>query len=74
MFHYKDGIYFKREENGDVTIVIKDSAHVDAKVVKTLNIDVNGWCSIIASVSDTGETSEKWEDSLKFHGNDKFNA
>lgn len=72
MFHYKDGIYFGREENGDVIVEIRESAIKNAPLVKTLNIDADGWCSIIASVSDTGETSEKWQESLKFHGNSNF--
>ncbi len=69
MFHYKDGIYFKREDNGSVTVIKKESAHYAAKTITEFNIDPDGWCSIIATVSDKGETSEKWEEANKFHGN-----
>lgn len=32
-----------------------------------INIDPDSWCSIIASVSKSGETADKWKGSLKFH-------
>ena len=71
MFHYKDGIFFKREADGSVTVIKRVTAHDDAEIIAEFNIDVDGWCSIIASVSYTGETSEKWTEANKFHGNNK---
>ena len=69
MFHYKDGIFAERLEDGSVRIIKRETAHDDAKIVSELIFDPDGWCSIIATVSDTGETSEKWEEANKFHGN-----
>ncbi len=71
MFHYKDGIFFKREDDGSVTVIKRVIAHDGAEIIAEFTIDADGWCSIIASMSDTGETSEKWTEANKFHGNDK---
>ena len=69
MSHYKDGIYFTKEIDGGVRITVKESAHIDAERIQNdILIDSDGWCSIIASMSASGETSEKWEEAIKFHG------
>lgn len=48
-FHWKDGWHFERIENGDV-VIKKDQEGMEFKLV----IDANSWCSIVASVSDSG--------------------
>lgn len=70
-FHYKDGIYATRLEDGSVKITIKESAHMDAETVKEIIFDPDGWCSIIATVSYRDETPESWIDANKFHMNKK---
>lgn len=64
-FHWRDGWFFKRQEDGSVRVL-----HLDEhKNVKTqIIIPENEWASIVTSVSAEGETAERWEQSRRFHG------
>lgn len=74
MFHWKDGWYFSRQDNGSVTMehrVYEDEFnelgqrmyHYNAKV----NIPAAEWASIVAAVSISGETAQSYQDALTFH-------
>lgn len=68
MFHYKDGWFFTRQNDGSVLLECRDKMQPDGEVLTSLKIDADSWCSVIASMSDTGETHEKWLEARKFHG------
>lgn len=86
MFHWKDGWWFNRLENGTVVIEHKEVLRIDGTAdlspltgeVKFTQPDVHleipdgEWASIIASVSHTGEIPGRWGESLEFHNGDKF--
>ncbi len=77
MFSYKDGFFFGRMENGDVRILklegkISEFPKVNGAYRESLidiTIDVDGWKSIIVSVSASGETADKWNEAEIFHNN-----
>ena len=61
MFHWKDGWYFGKTVGGDVTIENKSLG------ISRMLIDPDSWCSIIASVSKTGDTAENFAQAQEFH-------
>ena len=62
-FHAHDGWYFLRQPNGAVRIT-----HYDGYLQTQETFEGFQWCSIIASVSPEGETSNNWGKALKLHG------
>ncbi len=67
-FHYKDGLYFRRNEDNSVTIKQMKCNHVDEKEsIFEVDIDENGWASIIASVSNLGESNDRFYKALEWH-------
>ncbi len=71
-FHWKDGWYFERLDDGSVRIRHEDpatkaeGAYVENDVC--IDIPIDSWASIVASVSAKGETSETWKEALHLHG------
>lgn len=65
-FHWRDGWWFKRFNNGGVQV--RYSIPVGSAVLKgTLVIPPNEWVSIVASMTRAGE-SETWHEIDKLHG------
>jgi uncharacterized Zn finger protein (UPF0148 family) len=62
-FHWRDGRYFKRMNNGAVLLLKKNGQWLEME-----EIPPNEWASIIASVSDVGETADKFKSAMEFHG------
>jgi hypothetical protein len=63
-FHWRDGWYFKRLEDGAVRVMFVAGEYVYTR----LHIPPNEWASIVCSVSAGGETGERYEAALQFHG------
>ncbi len=75
-FHYKDGWYFERLDDGGVRIY-----HVEQSVLTrspvlgleceeydmVLDIDSDSWASVVASVSAQGDTAEAFQEARNFH-------
>lgn len=59
-FHACDGWYFKRGEDGSVTIWAADG---DAEVT----LDADSWASVVASVSASGESYVTFEIAKRLH-------
>lgn len=66
-FHWKNGWYFKRLEDGSVRIMHRDKPDSDY-LSTNLVISPSEWASIICSVSRDGETPERWGSACDFHG------
>ena len=70
-FHWKDEWYFERWDNGGVRIYHQDlEADQEDEMVEydvCLDIDVDSWCSIMASVSAQGDTAEAFQEARTFH-------
>jgi hypothetical protein len=71
MFHSNDGLFFKREGNGAVTITKttdgKTPAEDGSNAVFSQTIDDGAWCSAVCSVSLGGEAYERWYSAMAFH-------
>lgn len=65
MYHFRDGWYFGREEDG--TVLVKHQAPSVDLPSFLLNIPVDAWASIVAAVSQYGDTKESWEKARDFH-------
>jgi len=65
-FHYKEGWYFNRHENGKVSITKMDSA-THTIIESCIVVDPDSWASAVASVSAFGETHETFNNVLAFH-------
>ena len=65
-FHWQNGIYFKRLDDGAVEIVQESE-----KPANYLRIDADSWASIVASVSKQGEEQGRFYQAKEFHGSEK---
>lgn len=67
-FHYRDGLFFRRNEDRSVTITKMKTAHSEEKEISLeTTIDENSWASIIASVSEQGESNGRFYKALEWH-------
>jgi len=70
-FHWKDGWYFERLEDGSVRIYHEDlEADQEKEMVEydvVIDIDPDSWASIVASVSARGDTAEAFQVAKRFH-------
>lgn len=64
-YHESDGWYFKRLPDGSVRIRVVDWP--EGKIVREHVVKPGPWCSLIASVSISGETTETWMYAHEFH-------
>lgn len=64
-FHLRDGLYFKRDQNGFVRLTKTRNAH-SSEVDYATAITPEEWASIVAFVSLRGETAN-WANALAFH-------
>ncbi len=70
-FHYRDGWYFERLEDGSVRITHPDG-WIDDKTQahEDFDIDPASWASIVAHVSKLGETAESYQHTIAAHQGD----
>lgn len=61
-FHYRDGVYFVRQQDGAVRIEQGDK--------EIAVIDPHSWSSVVASMSAPGEDARTYEAARDFHGFD----
>lgn len=68
-FHWRDGWYFKRMQDGSVR-VMRLAKMVDGEeyIQTNLTIPPNEWASIVCSVSAGGEGDGRWDAAQDFHG------
>lgn len=64
-FHWKDGWYFERLNDGGVRIFHLPVGEQIAD--ENIEIDADSWASIISSVSEQGETAETFKEAGEFH-------
>lgn len=67
MFHWMDGWFFKREDDGAVRIEKRTEAKGDAPLVLGATIPSAEWASIVCAVSTRGESDGRWFQALDFH-------
>lgn len=66
-FHAHGGWYFRRDDNGHVTIEVAESDQVDAPLHVAASFDPDTWASIVAAVSGRGEDGETWNAARSLH-------
>lgn len=77
-FYFKDNIFFIRKDY-DVTLIKIHCRQETTSIEYSVNncevvidfeitIDPNSWASIITSMSNGGETAERYNTALEFHG------
>lgn len=73
-FHERNGWFFRRLEDGHVRIIVGHPEVVsftpegNGRCGLGHDIGPDAWASIVASVSADGETSERFYEARKFHG------
>lgn len=67
-FHWQNGWFFKRRENGDVAVFRAENYTAGRDAFELLTIPENEWASIVCSVSALGESGERWNEARNFHG------
>lgn len=65
-FHAHDGWYFRRNDDGSVTIEVAESGSNDT-LYQALTVDPDTWASVIASVSGCGEDAATWQAARNLH-------
>lgn len=64
-FHYKDGWYFERLEDGSVKITHPATGYRNVR--EGIEIDPASWASIVASVTPVGDNAETYSMATKLH-------
>ena len=73
MFHSQDGLYFRRNDDGSVTIIKTTNGREpssppdDANIAFTQTVDAGTWCSIVLSMSAFSERPGDWGAWMKHH-------
>ncbi|KKL82826.1 hypothetical protein LCGC14_1980920 [marine sediment metagenome] len=75
-FHYKDGWYFARRDEGKVWIFhvsgeankVMDGLNVQTiDIDQEIEVDASSWASIVSSVCLSGDTAETYRQAVDFH-------
>ena len=66
VYHAKDGFFFLRGDNGQVSITIVEHGSVAKETV----LDADTWASVVATVSASGDTSLAHSVALEYHNTD----
>ena len=67
MLYLNEGLYFERLPDGSVRILKKSGNDAESPVIFDHVVDVNGWASVIASMSHYGEERNGFYRALNFH-------
>lgn len=68
-FHWQEGTYFKRLEDGSVRIrKMKTALAAETEIDWEITIPQHSWASIVSSVSEKGEDGGRYYEALSFHG------
>ena len=66
MFHLQDNVYFERLQGGRIRIVVRDGLNAEAPIIKDTTTDVNGFASVMASMSARGEDLASWQEAIAY--------
>jgi hypothetical protein len=67
MFHAKNNWYFERQPSGLVRIVKREGEKAANPILVAVTLTPEMWASIVASVSEMGETGQTFRAALMFH-------
>lgn len=66
MFHLQENVYFERQSDGNIRIVVRQGSHADAPIIKDTTCSVGAFASVMASMCAFGETRETWLEAREF--------
>lgn len=66
-FHWRNEMYFKRANDGVVEVRYIEQYN-NSPQIRLVRIPPTEWASIVCSVSKEGETGDRWNAALGFHG------
>jgi len=71
VFHVKNGLFFERQDDGGVRVIVTGDGLAIARdggnVVFDQVMDASAWCSVIASMSAQGEDQGGFDRAKAFH-------
>ena len=63
-FHARGGWFFRRKDDGGVCLY---QVSATGTVYAHTDFDAETWCSVVASVSEGGESKGRWFSAMDFH-------
>jgi hypothetical protein len=73
LFHLREGFYFRRNEDGTVTIMYRQPMHPDSggatqypHLTAEITVPATEFASVMATVSARGETYETWQEAVSY--------
>ena len=68
-YHYKNGLWFSRSEDGSVKIkqLKNNGKDGETEVLFEVTVDENCWASAVSSMSKKGESDGRFYKALEFH-------
>lgn len=78
-FHARNGFYFRRMKDGSVRVTVAVTVRsrqftagewedaVGDAVLHEIVLPENEWASVVAAVSERGETSATWQEARDYH-------
>lgn len=73
MFHVKDGLFFKRNDDGSVTVTKTTDGRQPSEVNISFSetLDEGSWCSVVLSMSAFNERPGDWHAWMRHHKGDE---
>lgn len=66
MFHLQNNVYFERQPDGLIRIVVREGNQADAPIIKDTTTAPEGFASVMATMSARGETGETWREACDY--------
>lgn len=66
MFHLQDNIYFERQQDGRIRIVVRNGLNVEGPIIKDTTTEPEGFASVMATMSARGEDLRSWEEACEY--------
>lgn len=66
MFHLQDNVYFERQPNGRIRIVVREGDQANAPIVKDTICKPEGFASVMATMSARGEDLATWQEACAY--------
>ena len=66
MFHLQDNVYFERQPDGRIRIVVREGEQADAPIIKDTTTTVDGFASVMATMSARGEDLQSWQEAGEY--------
>lgn len=65
-FHVTQGLYFRRNQDGSVTVSVEYDQGDTTSLVREITVDVDGFASVVAAMSARGIAPGNFHDAHEF--------